>query len=219
LIIWLFTRKKNPDKDDIEKKFDNIENICTIKNTDDIMYINEKSFKEEEESTPPSYNKVLVKPKIRENKIIVLDALAPTERNSVNSSNSRKIIIKKQNRYKTETYCCKLMEEIFDNKYKFNKARPDWLINPDTGQRLELDCYNEELEIGLEFNGIQHYIFPNPFHRTEQEFNSQIKRDQYKKYICSSSNVMLIVVPYTIPKKDIKAYILESMKKLNHEMN
>ena len=32
-----------------------------------------------------------------------------------------------------------------------------------TGKSLELDCYNVEYGVALEYNGIQHYKFPNPF--------------------------------------------------------
>lgn len=89
----------------------------------------------------------------------------------------------------------------------FHRAHPKWLKNPETGRCLELDCYNNELEIALEYNGEQHYKFPNTFHRTRDEFDAQIRRDELKKIKCKERGVLLIIVPYTLPKNEIRGYI------------
>ena len=43
----------------------------------------------------------------------------------------------------------------------FTSCRPDFLQSPKTGSNLELDGYNEELGIAFEYNGRQHYEYPN----------------------------------------------------------
>jgi len=117
--------------------------------------------------------------------------------------------------FSKEKLCCKILSEIYTSK--FEKHRPEWLKNPYTGKSLELDCYNVEYGVALEYNGIQHYKFPNPFHKTEEEFIMQKQRDIAKKYMCESKGILLIEVPYYIPSENLKKYIenkiLEKIKK------
>lgn len=117
--------------------------------------------------------------------------------------------------FSKEKFCCKILSEIYNTN--FEKYRPDWLKNPYTNKSLELDCYNYEYGVALEYNGIQHYKFPNPFHKTEEEFIMQKQRDIAKKYICESKGILLIEVPYYIPVENLKNYIenkiLEKVRK------
>ena len=93
-----------------------------------------------------------------------------------------------------EAICRQALEKIYNRK--FPSSRPDFLQNPETGYNLELDGYNEELQIGFEYNGIQHYIFPNWIHRSYEDFEKQIRRDQYKINACDRSSVYVITNPY-----------------------
>lgn len=105
-----------------------------------------------------------------------------------------------------ETICRHILQDIYG--MDFPTVRPDFLKNPETGYNLELDGYCDELQIGFEYNGIQHYIFPNFAHRTEKDFEKQIRRDQYKIEACDLSGVYLISIPYNIPHNMIKDYII-----------
>ena len=111
-----------------------------------------------------------------------------------------------KSKYKVQNVCCEVLTEIY--KKPFATAKPAWLKNPETGSLLEIDCYNEELKIGVEYNGIQHYNYPNSFHKTYEEFIKQVRRDQFKQKKCDESNVYLITVPYNVPVDKIKEYIL-----------
>lgn len=100
-------------------------------------------------------------------------------------------------------YC---LEKIYGKPFK--KVRPSWLINPKTGRRLELDCYNEELNVAGEYNGRQHYVYTPPmFHKTPEAFEEQKYRDKIKRGICNIHNIKLITVPYTVKNKNMMAYI------------
>lgn len=103
----------------------------------------------------------------------------------------------------------KLCRSIMENFYgkPFPTVRPDFLMNPETGKNLELDCFNEELGIALEYNGIQHYVYPNKFHKTEDEFEAQRARDDHKREQCKRSGIYLITVPYEIPHSKIPKFI------------
>lgn len=114
-----------------------------------------------------------------------------------------------------ETLCKQALRRIFKN-YEFKTIRPNWLKNPETGKNLEIDLYCKELNLGIEYNGLQHYVFPNKFHKTREEFIAQVRRDQFKKKMCNLHKLNLIVVPYKIRKEYIELYIRKKLKKIFH---
>jgi hypothetical protein len=106
---------------------------------------------------------------------------------------------------------CRLtMEAIYG--VPFTEQRPSWLVNPETGHLLELDCYNEDLKLAVEYNGKQHYHYDETdkgsFHRSQSAFEASLRRDSYKKKLCREHHVFLITVPYTINNRDIPNFIV-----------
>ena len=110
---------------------------------------------------------------------------------------------------KGEKECKRSVEEI--TQKPFDKCRPDFLKNEVTGKNLELDCYNEELKIAIEYNGIQHYEYTPIFHKTRDVFYNTKYRDKMKETLCRKNGVKLVVVPYTVKLQDIKSYIQEKL--------
>lgn len=104
-----------------------------------------------------------------------------------------------------EAICKETMERIYG--VPFENTRPDFLRNPETNKTLELDCYNEELKIAVEYNGEQHYRFPNVFHKYQRDFEQQLRRDEFKAEMCKLHGIYLIVVPYNVPYDQIPEYI------------
>ncbi len=100
-----------------------------------------------------------------------------------------------------------LVREILQNYYQkpFPKQRPPWLAP------LELDGYNEELKLAFEYNGIQHYQFPNPFHKTYEEYLSQLDRDKRKVEECLARGINLLIVPHSIKPKYMRSFILANI--------
>jgi hypothetical protein len=131
------------------------------------------------------------------------------DRISIIPENPKKIEKKSFLSSKGQKICCQVMEEIYNEP--FTCSRPSWLKNPETGGNLEIDCYNEKLKIGVEYNGIQHYVYPNVYHKTFLEFKNQVRRDQYKIKKCKEHGVHLISVPYNIPHGKIKDFILDRL--------
>jgi hypothetical protein len=105
--------------------------------------------------------------------------------------------IEKPQNCKGEELMAEILEKILSSKVRRN-YRPSFLRNPETGKNLELDCYNEEYAIAVEYNGVQHYKFPSAFHKTEKEFMDQLYRDRLKKKLCDEAGVYLICVPYWV---------------------
>lgn len=105
-----------------------------------------------------------------------------------------------------ESICRKTLENYYG--VPFPRVRPTFLRNPDTGRLLELDCYNAELKIACEYNGIQHNIYPNWTGCSKEKFLEQVKRDQLKWDLCNRAGVYLITVPHTVPLDRIEQYVI-----------
>ena len=110
-----------------------------------------------------------------------------------------------------EIECRRVLQLIFNRK--FDKARPDFLRNPVTGGEfnLELDCFDSELRIAVEYNGVQHYKYVPFFHKNKEAFLNQKYRDDMKRRICKENGILLIEVPYTLKIEDIKGFIEKSL--------
>jgi hypothetical protein len=113
---------------------------------------------------------------------------------------------------KGERECRRVVEEYTGRP--FPKTRPDFLRNEITGgvHNLELDCFNRDLMIGVEYNGEQHYKYIPYFHKSKDAFYNIKYRDDLKKRLCLENGVKLIIVPYTV--KDIKTYIRSELNKM-----
>ena len=112
---------------------------------------------------------------------------------------------------KGETECRNVLENAFDRS--FGKARPNFLNNPVTGGNfnLELDCYNPELKLAVEYNGVQHYKYTPHFHKNNEAFLNQKYRDELKRRMCKDNMITLIEVPYTIKVENIKDYLVKEL--------
>jgi len=94
----------------------------------------------------------------------------------------------------------------------FQKLRPSWLLNTN-GYPLELDGYNEEYGIAIEYQGIQHYHFIKAWHKTTERFNELKQRDALKKQSCLDRNIAFIEIPYTTPPESFEHEILYQLSK------
>lgn len=111
-----------------------------------------------------------------------------------------------------EQICRATVEKYY--KVPFPTKRPNWLQNPETGGNLELDCYNKDLQLAVEYNGEQHYKWPNQYpDMTYEQFIQQVRRDELKRVLCDGNGVFLITVPYTIKHGDIPSFIIANLPK------
>lgn len=112
-----------------------------------------------------------------------------------------------------ETKCKEFVEFFF--QLPFEKIRPDFLRNPVTGENLELDMFNHDLKLAIEYNGSQHYQFNSFMHNNSKDkFYNQQYRDLIKKDLCEKNNIQLVIVPYTIPEHQIASFLFTELKKL-----
>jgi hypothetical protein len=97
-----------------------------------------------------------------------------------------------------EQLTCKAFKELLQDRDIVNNYRPNFLTNPSTGYPMEIDCYCHELGCGVEYNGIQHYQYPNPFSLTEEDFDKQVERDRLKRELADLNNTPIFTVPCTV---------------------
>lgn len=112
---------------------------------------------------------------------------------------------KKKIMKKNETRCRMILENLFQSP--FPSIRPDFLRYK-TGKNLELDGYNESLQLAFEYQGVQHRKYcPGLFHRSYDDFVHQQERDAFKKRICEQVGIHVIYIPDTIPYDDLVSYL------------
>jgi len=104
-----------------------------------------------------------------------------------------------------EEKCRDIFESLTGRAYP--TVRPHFLRNPSTGRNLELDGYCEELRSAFEYQGSQHYEFPNRFHKTKQEFLAQVERDKFKVQRCAEEGINLVVIPHVLKDDELEDFI------------
>jgi len=116
---------------------------------------------------------------------------------------------------KGEKKCREFLEYLFGKP--FVNCRPEFMINPVTNQPLELDCYNEELKLAIEYQGQQHYTFNKMMHQNSKHcFQNQQYRDHIKRDLCKQNGIQLVEVPYNIPEEKIPDFLYLELKKLGY---
>ena len=117
----------------------------------------------------------------------------------------------KKTRSSRENKCRDIFEYLFQEP--FPTKRPSFLKNPETGRNLELDGYNSSLQVAFEYNGRQHYDYPNTFHKSEEEFIKQVARDRYKEQRCRENGICLVSIPYTVTDEELESFIRTELEK------
>ena len=110
-----------------------------------------------------------------------------------------------------ERICRLYFEKIF--KKTFLKTRPDWLKNEVTKRNLEIDGYNDELKIGFEHQGSQHY-------KDDSYYSAEklIANDINKRKLLAFHGAKIIEIPEltTLTKlKDLKTFLYNEFKLIN----
>lgn len=102
------------------------------------------------------------------------------------------------------------LRRIVERHYnvEFKNVRPDWLKGKKNN--LELDCYNDDLKLAFEFNGITHY---KPIYGIKR-FKIQCENDLIKQRKCAENGVKLYIIKDLINnenKKNDNSHVLTNI--------
>ncbi|MFZ4795925.1 MAG: hypothetical protein ACOYMA_00430 [Bacteroidia bacterium] len=115
-----------------------------------------------------------------------------------------------------ETVCRCALEQIFG--YKFNKIKPEFLINPKTNRKLELDGFCKELNIAFEHQGRQHYQIVDLYKMNDDILKKQQLRDFIKRTECEKRNIKIIYfneINKKVTEKELLAIIKNELIRNN----
>jgi hypothetical protein len=110
-----------------------------------------------------------------------------------------------------ETLCRKVLEVAFGKP--FDRARPKDLLSP-KGIPIELDCYNEELALALEHQGMHHFK-RQPNWQSVEQFKLCQMHDQIKRKYCTKKGILLIEIKEIgsiTPPEDVPKIIEHQLK-------
>jgi hypothetical protein len=93
----------------------------------------------------------------------------------------------------SEEVCRTTFEQIFNSD--FSKVRPKWLKN-ERGYQMEIDGFSEELQIGFEYQGIQHFKKDTQYITTNEKLEQRIHDDKFKAQLCKDKGISLFILTY-----------------------
>lgn len=91
----------------------------------------------------------------------------------------------------------------YDTQYKFDDC-------VDT-RALSFDFYIKELNVAIEYNGIQHYK-PIDYFGGKKSYDIQIKHDEIKSEYCKKNNIKLIILNYKMTYDEIYNILFAEFK-------
>ena len=144
---------------------------------------------------------------------VVTPGPVPVEHNTLLNVPSSWDFTDLQGSGKREKMVRRILETFFQQP--FPSVRPNWLTNPQTGRNLEIDCYNEDLNLAVEHQGRQHYE-AGGLHKTREDFLKQVYRDRIKKEILLERGLNYLIVPYTVPQEQLPTYLLQMLEQLGY---
>ncbi len=92
-----------------------------------------------------------------------------------------------------ETLTLRVLKVLFPTIQWQERARPNWLRNPVTGNPLELDLYDPVHSLAIEVQGGQHYRSVAGLADAEHSQKQQ-DRDTFKRHRCAELGIRLWIV-------------------------
>lgn len=140
----------------------------------------------------------------KHNKSYVYDSKLDAIRLKKKSNGSRYTVEK---HHLSEIKLTKVLESYYGKSNVFTGFHPLWAITS-KGVLYEYDIFIKP-NILVEYNGVQHYVYPNYFHKTKEEFLEQVRRDNRKARLARVNGYKLIVFKYN--ESDFEDYIINKI--------
>lgn len=99
----------------------------------------------------------------------------------------------KRQDHKGEALMKEMLNVLIADDHFEDNARPGFLVNPLTGERLEFDRWYTKAKVAFEFNGTQHYAVTDAYPDAEQ-VRQQRARDLMKAAMARQQGIHLVTV-------------------------
>ena len=106
-----------------------------------------------------------------------------------------------------------LYKSLFPNNDVEIGCYPEWLVNPKTGRKMELDIYDKTNRVVIERDGAQHYRDHDIFNGDSWKNIQQ--RDRLKDAICRKKRIKIIRIKYNEPHTE--EYLIKRLLSLGIE--
>ena len=70
---------------------------------------------------------------------------------------------------------------------------------------------NDELKVGFEYQGEQHYILTHHNHYNAETLHNIKRKDKLKNQLCTENNVTLLTISYEMTDEECKKYIIQNL--------
>ena len=119
----------------------------------------------------------------------------------------------KRGKFSREEKVRRICKKIF-YPLKFPSICPEWLINSNTGKRMEIDLYSYNLNLAIECQGHQYYKWVKHFHQTYKEFKLMKEKDILKAAILMRRKIKLLYVPSIkiLPDELLEEFLITNVK-------
>lgn len=104
------------------------------------------------------------------------------------------------NRHKYEDFCYRTLISIGLNVIRQHPVKC-YDDNLNKYRTLNVDFYLSDLNIIIEYDGCQHYMFNTRFHKTIEDYKDQVRRDIIKNQYCKDNNIPLLRITYRDNKR------------------
>ena len=140
--------------------------------------------------------------------LVLIEAAAGKKRNEKRGGNKKRRggYVKREERVRD------LLETL--TRHEWPSVRPDWLVNPRTGKRMEIDCFCSQLKVCVEVDGAHHWGRV-AFMQSEQEYQDQRPRDHTKDRIVELMGYSMIRVPprHVLDDSQLALYLTQQLGK------
>lgn len=103
----------------------------------------------------------------------------------------------------------KIIETFYGQDDICTSVHPIWAVT-DKNVLYEFDILIKSKKIFIEYNGTQHYNYPNFFHSSKKQFKEQKDRDIKKCKIANDNGFSVVVFKYDEPM--FKDYIINKIE-------
>lgn len=94
-----------------------------------------------------------------------------------------------------EKHISTILDELIGSENYSTEKSWEWLLN-ETGKRMYADFYIPHKQMVIEYDGEQHFKFVEMFHKTEENFRRQQKRDMLKDKLLKENNINVVRISY-----------------------